>query len=428
MNDSAKNGGKRFGFISTRFRGTDGVTLEARKWAEVLQKSGHSCYWFAGELDDDLKDGMLVEEAFFDHPRNKRLDEEVFGRRSRRKDCTDRIESLKKLLKAKLYEFVESFQIDMIIAENCLTIPMHVPLGLALTELIAESEIPVIAHHHDFRWERDRYTINAVPDYLQMAFPPRLNNIQHVVINSAAQEQMAFRLGITSVVIPNVLDFSQPMHPADEFCLSFRKEIGLTSDDILILQPTRLVSRKGIEHVVDLVHQLKDPRYKLVVTHEGGDEGLDYQEFLTGYARDLGVDMRLVHQKIRGMETEDQPQRRFFTLEDAYRNADLVTYPSLYEGFGNAFLEAIYFRKPLVVNRYSIYIRDIEPKGFDVVQMNGYITRKVVEQTRRVLEDRAFCQKMVNHNFELGKKYYSYRVLERQLSFLVGNVFGVNSL
>ena len=43
-----------------------------------------------------------------------------------------------------------------------------------------------------------------------MAFPPNLPNIEHVVINSEAQEQLAHRKGIASVVIPNVLDFENP--------------------------------------------------------------------------------------------------------------------------------------------------------------------------------------------------------------------------
>ena len=41
--------GKNIGFVSTRFAGTDGVSLESSKWAEVLDKSGHACFWFAGE-------------------------------------------------------------------------------------------------------------------------------------------------------------------------------------------------------------------------------------------------------------------------------------------------------------------------------------------------------------------------------------------
>ena len=37
---------------------------------------------------------------------------------------------------------------------------------------------------------------------------------------------------------------------------------------------------------------------------------------------------------------------------------------------GNAFLEAIYFRKPIVINTYSNYHLDIRPKGFQVIEMD----------------------------------------------------------
>ena len=61
--------------------------------------------------------------------------------------------------------------------------------------------------------------------------------------------------------------------------------------------------------------------------------------------------------------------RKIYTLEDIYPHADLVTYPSNFEGFGNAFLEAIYYKKPIVVNTYSIYSMDIKPKEFKVIEI-----------------------------------------------------------
>jgi hypothetical protein len=47
----------------------------------------------------------------------------------------------------------------------------------------------------------------------------------------------------------------------------------------------------------------------------------------------------------------------------SYAHADFVTFPSLYEGFGNALVEAMYFRMPTLVNRYSVYVSDIAPLG-----------------------------------------------------------------
>ena len=58
---------KNIGFVSTRFAGTDGVSLEAAKWSEIFERSGHRCFWFAGEIDRDPERSHLVPEAFFKH-------------------------------------------------------------------------------------------------------------------------------------------------------------------------------------------------------------------------------------------------------------------------------------------------------------------------------------------------------------------------
>jgi hypothetical protein len=200
---------KNIGFISTRFSGTDGVTMEASKWAEVLRKSGHDCFWFAGELDRDPQKSLLVPEAQFKHTENQWINERIFGHKGRSTAVTDAIHDLKVHLKIQIQEFISQFNLNLVIVQNALTIPLHIPLGIALTEIIAETQIPTIAHHHDFYWERTRFSVNAVGDYLRMAFPPSLNNIEHVVINSAAKEELALRTGISSTIIPNVLHFEQ---------------------------------------------------------------------------------------------------------------------------------------------------------------------------------------------------------------------------
>ena len=103
--------------------------------------------------------------------------------------------------------------------------------------------------------------------------------------------------------------------------------------------------------------------------------------------------------------------RKVYTLDDIYPYADLVTYPSTFEGFGNGFLEAIYFKKPIVVNTYSIYKKDIQPKGFSAIELDGYVTKEAVEKTKQVLTDPKFQKSMVDLNYELGKKYFSYKYL-----------------
>ena len=109
-------------------------------------------------------------------------------------------------------------------------------------------------------------------------------------------------------------------------------------------------------------------------------------------------------------------------MEDLYPAADLVTFPSIYEGFGNALLEAIYFRVPVVVNRYPVFARDIEPKGFRLPVMEGFVDRAVVSEVRRLLADPIYRSELAEHNYQVCMKYYSYPVLRYCLQRLISNI------
>jgi glycosyltransferase involved in cell wall biosynthesis len=416
---------KNIGFVSTRFAGTDGVSLESSKWADVFEQNGYRCFWFGGEVDRNAENTVLVPEAHFKHEQVQWINTQVYGNKGRSQTVTRAIHDMRSLLKSRLHDFVNQFNIDLIIAENTLTIPLHVPLGLALTETIAETQLPTIAHHHDFYWERVRFSINAVRDYIRMAFPPNLPNIRHVVINSEAQEQLAHRTGISSTIIPNVLDFENPPRISQKRTRIFRESIGLTASDRMILQPTRIVQRKGIEFAIELVKELGDPRNKLVISHEAGDEGMEYAEWLKEHACDHGVDLRLVSVRIADpLNKNNGNGTANYSLWDVYPYADFITFPSLYEGFGNAFLEGIYFKKPILINRYATFVRDIEPLGFDLAVMDGYLSKKTVQNVVELLGSSHRTQKMVNNNYQIAARHYSYSVLRSQLTAAIRMFFG----
>ena len=415
------------GFVSTRLQGTDGVSLETGKWVVVLQKLGYQCFFFAGSSDWDEKKTMVVPEAFFDHPEIKSIQKRCFGITNRATELTGQIHHMRMLLKEKLYEFIEKYEINCLVPENAITIPMNIPLGLAITEIIAETGIPAIAHHHDFSWERQRFLVNCVPDFLSMAFPPVLPSIAHVVINTPADSELSYRTGISARIIHNILDFDTPPPGVDEFSKDVRKDLGLADDDIFILQPTRIVSRKGIEHSIELVSRLNNPRAKLVITHAAGDEGFEYEARVRNFAELMGIPL-IIEPDLFGEKRKTYPDgRKRYTLWDVYPHADFVTYPSIYEGFGNAFLETVYFKKPILVNRYSIYETDIEPRGFDVITMNGYITEAVVKQVQELLGNKEKVGKMVDKNFKIAQKFFSYGVLTSKLKSILLDFEGIEN-
>ncbi len=423
MAEVKRPAGLHIGFVSTRFAGTDGVSLETEKWATVLERLGHTCFYFAGASDRAAERSRLVPEALFKHPIVSKIYTDAFSCRVRPPETTRRIHQLTEYLKQQIIAFVRDFEVKLLIIENALAIPMNIPLGLALTEFIAETGVPTIAHHHDFFWERQRFLVNCVWDYLGMAFPPNLPSIRHVVINSSGAHQLSLRRGVSSLLIPNVMDFEHPPGPQDDFARDVCPALGVASGEYLFLQPTRVVQRKGIEHAIELVRRI-NMNARLVISHASGDEGDAYERRVREFADLLQVPVRFVANIIRDQRGLTEDGRKVYTLWDVYPCADVVTYPSTVEGFGNAFLEAIYFRRPIVVNNYSIYATDIKPRGFRVIEFDGYITDETVRQTRAVLTDPALAREMVEENYRLAERHYSYAVLERRLQTLIADCFG----
>jgi len=417
---------KNIGFVSTRIAGTDGVSLEIGKWAEVLEAMGYTCFYFAGELDRPEERCVFSSKAHLTHPAILSINEFVFKNITRPNEISDRIEKIKTELTYDIKRFISTFKIDLIIVENAFAIPLNIPLGVALTEFVAETGMPTVAHNHDFFWERKRFSVNCVWDYLNKAFPPRHPFIRQIVINSEARNQVAFRRGAAAIIIPNVMDYAKPPTPVDDYASDIREALGIDKHEYFILQPTRVVQRKGIEHAIELVRRLgrKGVKARLVISHASGDEGDDYERRVREYSKLMRVNTLFVSDLIKDERGRTKDDRKIYTLFDVYPHADLITYPSAYEGFGNAFLEAIYFRKPILVNNYSIYLHDIKPKGFKVIEMDDYIKEDTVNHVIDILQNQSRVKEMADHNYNLAKRFYSYANLRRKLRFILTDFFG----
>jgi len=294
---------------------------------------------------------------------------------------------------------------------------------LALTEVIVESDLPTIAHHHDFSWERDRFSISGAEDYLRAAFPPTLRQIRHVVINSFAQRQLALRTGLSSTIIPNVMEFRNPPPEQDEVSQDMRTELGLEENQHILLQPTRIVPRKRIELSLELARRV-DQDCVVLISHHSGDEGKAYEQYLRDYAKFIGVKVIFGADRFDYVRGTTPDGKKIYSLEDAYLQADLVTYPSRVEGFGNAFLETVYYRKPIVMSTYEIFKTDIQPKGFKIIGFGDYIDNGCIIATRQILADSNQAKEMTDINFSIGQRYYSFNTLEYLLTSLLNDCLG----
>jgi glycosyltransferase involved in cell wall biosynthesis len=414
----------RIGMAATRLGDVDGVSFEVAKWQHVLERQGHEVVFCAGALDPGrAARGTVIPEMHFAHHLAARATEAAFDPESEPALVRAEIERLASPLHHRLREWVETEALDRLIVQNVWAIPMHLPLGLALTRVARETQITTVGHHHDYWWERERFATSVVPELLDEAFPPDLPNVRHVSINSLAADELLRRRGLSSMVVPNVFDFDQrPPPDAASRRRALRAELDLDHDGLLVVQPTRVVPRKGIELAIEMVARLAHPNAILLITSPAGDEGFEYLVRLEQLAHSLGVDMRYGAERFRpdpdDAVSEALPQPAH-SLVDAYLAADLVTYPSFYEGFGNALLEAVFFRRLVVVNRYPVYEADIRPLGLRFVELDGAVSDEAVEQLRTLLGEADARAAATDINFDLARRHLGYDRLARALAELV---------
>ncbi|KAJ5066645.1 glycosyltransferase wbbk-related [Anaeramoeba ignava] len=422
------------GFISTRIFGTDGVSLEISKIQNLLIQKAKKVFFMAGELDpifEKQENGYCFEKMHFLNSEIQSIQKTLFENKletittKQMQECWDKIDQFANEIEYEIEKFINKFNIHKIITQNCLSIPMNLPLGKAIYNYLSKTGMECINHNHDFYWERERF-LNIknqnLQDFLDKYFPPSIPNMKHLVINSISQETLLKRKGISSVVVPNVFDFSQKEKFIDEYNQDLRESLELEKDDIFILQPTRIVPRKSIETSIEIVSRLKDKKAKLIITHSSSDEGDDYLAFLQQKAKELDVDMRIANSRFSETRGINQNDQKIYSLWDAYLFADIILYPTLIEGFGNLVVEALFFKKMVVVNKYPVYLKDIKPTGIKFIELeNNQITDETISQIKEVLQSKKDpilkkkYDQIIQKNFEIGIQNFSFEILSEKL-------------
>lgn len=409
--------------IATRLAGNDGVTLETKHWKKILRQMGHTVEFIAGQLDVS---GTLIPRLHFQHPQAAALYKKVVYGGSDFAGVEEEIFSQAGIIEGSLRKVLKRLKPDLLVVPNVLSLPMHFAFAVALARVIEDLKIPTIARHHDFWWERERFLKSSMFPFFQRFFPPLLPSIKHVVINTPAQKEFETRTGISAKIIWDTADFSAKHNRLDSYSRHFREDFGLAPDDHVFLQATRIVPRKRIELAIELVEKLNDPKAVLVVAGRAGDEGIEYERYLRALAKKSSARVKFIgryvnaHRRVVEYKTRDgkRQQRRIYTLWDCYPNADFITYPTQLEGFGNQFVEAMYFKKPIVVTPYLIYRTDIKPLGFKAIEMPDKVTPETIQKVRHWLDHPQEVTAITARNFALGKTYLSYTWTKQKITEL----------
>lgn len=449
---------KTIGIFHYKVGGTDGVSLEIDKWKRVLEDMGHTVHLCAGDLG--AVEGTLIEEMYHHRPDAERLYHNTFCElHDYADDAAYRADLLRlaDVIERRILDFVERKHIDFLIPQNIWSVAASPPVAIALARVMHQLQLPALAHNHDFYWERTEGVVLTCATAIELAdkyLPPHDPLARHVVINSLAQRELVERKGIESTVVPNIFDFDAPPWQPDDYNQDLRARIGLKANDVLILQATRIVRRKGIELAVDFVKALNRPERRARLRQRGLYDGRPFEDdsrivlVLAGYSEDpserylsllkqkikrTGIDALFIGDLVAGRR-QMRGGQKLYSLWDTYVFADFVTYPSLWEGWGNQFLEALRARLPLMLFEYPVYQADIKNKGFRVVSLGSEIQGRddlglvrvapqiieaAADQAVDLLTDAQLRQEVVEHNFQIARQYYSLEALRGYLSPLI---------
>jgi mannosylglucosylglycerate synthase len=413
--------------LATRISGNDGVSLEVVRWGEIFERMGHGVTFVAGQLD---RKGIVLPELHFQNPKVARLHDRVIYSRGRYGKIEKEVFEIAGKIEGGLRRvFNKNNKTDLLIVPNALSLPMHFPLAVALTRVIEELRIPTIARHHDFWWERERYKKSNMFVFFKRWFPPDLPTVKHVVINSIAKKQLKERTGLEAEIIWDTFDFDSKINEMDSYSKNFRRDFGISDDELVFLQATRIVPRKRIELAVELVARLNNPKVVFVLAGYSGDEAGDYEKRIKRLVKKLRVRAKFIEGSVNSQRKiitikngENSERKRIYTLWDCFVNCDFVTYPTKVEGFGNQFVEAVYFKKPVIVTPYPVYKSDIKPLGFDVINMPNRVTEKMIDRIWGLINNPTKRKAMVEKNFEIGRKYFSYQWVEGKLNRILSEI------
>lgn len=448
-----KNNKGKIAICHYRVGGTDGVSLEINKRKKTLEQMGYTVKLIGGEKSKNAD--YIIPELEFDRPDIFKIRYNAFEKLRDFKTEQNLINYINKIadrIKKNFLKIHKKEQFKYLYAHNIFSHGRHIAAAKSFYDIKQETNIKIIAVDHDFYISYgDMYItkLKAIKKYLNTYVPPRDSKIKHITINSITQKKLKQKWGLDSMVFPDTWDFDQPSWKKDKFNANFLKEFGIKDNDLIILQATRIVERKAIELAMDIVKNIQDNKNLLIgqTLYNGKKITKDSKIIflLAGYiepaSKEYGKKLKQLAKKnhikalfigdhIKEKRELGKKEDKIYSLWDAYVYADMITYPSIWEGWGNQFLEALFAKKPIITFEYPVFKADIKKEGCwiislgdkkriqrktQLVKISQKQTQKTTSELIKSLINKRKTLKLLEKNFKTANQYHGNKTLKKLL-------------
>jgi glycosyltransferase involved in cell wall biosynthesis len=210
----------------------------------------------------------------------------------------------------------------------------------------------------------------------------------------------------TPTVVPNGVDYAKfARRISAEARAEQRRFMGYDASDTVIVTASRLSKKNAVDDLIRAIALLPET-YKLLVAGVGEDEAM-----LRSLVSEVGVARRV---QFLGKKTHEE-------LPALLQSSDLFCRPSLSEGLGNAFLEAMAAGIPVIATPVG-GIPDFLEDGETGVFCQPHDPASIAAAAQRIQQDAALREKILVQADALVRDRYDWDGIARRMGDLLASI------
>lgn len=235
--------------------------------------------------------------------------------------------------------------------------------------------------------------------YLKVVEEANLNSScgLHLMSAQERQELAHLKLKAPNFVIPHGLEFPDPIHEARE---KLRAKYSLPKDEPIVLFLSRLHPKKGINHLVEALGNIREQRFTLILAGNGEPE---YENNIREWLNQNGISQRTI---MPGFVRGELKQLLL-------QGADMFALTSHSENFGIAVLEALAAGLPALVTPGVALSSLVSDHGFGrVTKLNR---EEISRHASELLNDKKGLAEVGRAAKKFVEENYSWKRIAEQL-------------